>query len=94
MIDDIPQFCQSIQATATSTSMDPAVQEDVFTNQIRCLQYLETVDSVCRDELLRLIRFLVSLDPTIQIELLFNNDTIHALLQGLLGLLDTEALFL
>lgn len=94
LIEDIPQFCQTIQDTATSTSMDPEVQEAVFTNQIRCLQYLETVDSVCRDELLRVIRFLVSLSPSIHLDLLFKKDTIHTLMQSLLNLLDTEALFL
>lgn len=94
LVTDIPQFCHSIRELAVSTTMSSSIQQVVFRNQIRCLQYLDTLDSVCREEILSLIRFFLTLSSSVQIDLVINQENVFLLLQALLGLLDKETLFL
>ena len=94
LIGDIPQFCNSVKDFASNQTIDFSIQQQIFYNQIRCLQYLDTTDEVCRNAILSLIRSLLTVSSTFQKELILNNSIIHSLLQTLLGLLDIESLFI
>lgn len=94
LIPDIPQFCHSIRELAISTTVSSSIQQVVFLNQIRCLQYLDTLDSVCREEILSIIRFFLTLPSSVPVDLIINQENVFLLLQALLDLLDTENLFL
>ena len=94
LIPDIPLFCRAIRELSMCTTMDLDVQEVIFLNVVRCLQFLDCGDNVCRDEILKLVRFLLSLSQSVQLRLILKQETVYALMQAVLNLLDTEALFL
>ncbi|KAM7458890.1 hypothetical protein BLSTO_00355 [Blastocystis sp. subtype 1] len=94
LIPDIPQFCGIVQNCLFSATMAASTQRVLFTNTARCLQYLEVTDDVCRQELLKTVRFLLSLTPGSNFAVLIDCRVVLILLQALLNILDTESSFL
>ena len=94
LIPDIPQFCGIVQNCLFSATMTASTQRVLFTNTARCLQYLEVTDDVCRQELLKTVRFLLSLTPGSNFAVLIDCRVVLILLQALLNILDTESSFL
>ena len=74
--------------------MNEDAQRAIFANTIRCLQYVELTDNVCRQELLKTLRFLLSLTVGANYRLVVHSQNVYTLLQALLNVLDTESSFL
>ena len=89
-IPDIPAFCNLISSSAFDLSTDCRV----FRNLLRCLQYLEVSDAVCKTEVLKVIRYLLSIPVGIREDLVVQEEHVHVLLQALLNLVDSEPAFL
>lgn len=94
LIPDIPQFCEKVRDCAKIVEMDKSIQAIVFRNYIRCLQYIDVSDDICRSIVLNLIRHLFSLPSGNQIDLIINSQNVHILLQSLLNILDSEFAFI
>lgn len=94
LIPDIPQFCGVVQDCLYASDMNEDAQRAIFANTIRCLQYVELTDNVCRQELLKTLRFLLSLTVGANYRLVVHSQNVYTLLQALLNVLDTESSFL
>lgn len=94
IIPDIPQFCEKIRQSLLRSNSDESSQFLVFRNNIRCLQYLDISDDMCRSHILNLIRSLFSLHVENRTDLIINFDNVHILLQSLLNVFDSDLSFL
>lgn len=89
-IPDIPGFCNLI----TSSLFERSTDCSVYRNLIRCLQYLEVSDAVCKNEVLKVIRYILAVPYGIREDLVVEEEHVHVLLQALLNLTDSEPMFL
>lgn len=90
LISDVPVFCGHIRDSVSSEDTDKIV----FRNMIQCLQYLDVSDEICKNEILHLVRHILSIPAGVRMDLVIESDHVHVLLQALLNLLDGEASFL
>ena len=94
IIPDIPSFCEKIKQSLLRSNADESSQFQVFRNHIRCLQYLDISDDMCRSHILNLIRSLFSLNVENRTDLIINFENVHILLQSLLNVFDSDLSFL